>query len=194
VKARSLRWLGMFLLTFLCREPVRAQSSVPDNCEVDPETIAVPPCAIRLINGRVQIIPSHLTILGFNKYGLAPAWIQGGWTYVDRHGWVVVQNVAVMDNGANDFHHGLVRVTRGGKWGLADPRGKLVVPLQYDGALDYQPVSGWLVCKGCHTVTGVEGEYHWFEGGEWFRLNTQGKVIGPTKDPTLTAPRPPPPT
>jgi hypothetical protein len=71
---------------------------------------------------------------------------------------------------------------------LADPRGKLVVPLQYDGAFDYEPRSGWLVCKGCHTVTDDGGEYHWFEGGEWFRLNAQGKVIGPTKNPTLTIP------
>jgi hypothetical protein len=84
-----------------------------------------------------------------------------------------------MDNGANDFHHGLVRVRRDDKWGLADTKGKLVVPLRYDGMLDSAPNFGWVACSGCHDVSDKSGEYHWFEGGKWLRLNARGKVIGP---------------
>ena len=105
-----------------------AQDVHDENCAPDPELIAVPPCAIQHIGGQTRIIQSHLTTRSLNKYGLAPAWIEGGWTYVDRRGLVVVENVAIMDNWANEFHHGLVRVTHNDKWGLADTHGKQVVP------------------------------------------------------------------
>jgi hypothetical protein len=52
-----------------------------------------------------------------------------GWIYVDRTGRVLARNVAAMDNGADGFHTGLVRVTRDGKWGLATTRGRLAVPM-----------------------------------------------------------------
>jgi hypothetical protein len=175
--------IGLVILfaAFIYQYRATAQDAHTENCAPDPELIAVPPCAIQHIGGQTRIIQSHLTTRSFNKYGLAPAWIEGGWTYVDRRGWVVVPNVAIMDNWANEFHHGLVRVTTGGKWGLADTHGKQVVPMQYDGALDYEPSKGWLVCSGCHVVT--KNEYSWFEGGQWFRLNDRGNVIGPAKEP-----------
>jgi hypothetical protein len=187
--------IGLVILLAVSIDHYRAtaQEVHNENCAPDPELIAVPPCAIQHVGGRTRIIQSHLTTRSYNQYGLAPAWIEGGWTYVDRRGWVVVQNVAMMDNAANDFHHGLVRVTRGGKWGLADPRGKLVVPLLYDGTLDYEPNIGWLVCKGC-VNTPINSEYSWYEGGQWFRLNARGKLIGPTKSPPIANPPQSPPT
>jgi WG containing repeat len=181
--------LVIFLAVSISRYRATAQDVHNESCKPDPELIAVPPCAIQHINGQTRILQSHLAARSFNKYGLAPAWIEGGWTYLDRQGWVVVPNVAMMDNGANDFHHGLVRVTSGGKWGLADPHGKLIVPLKYDGGLDYQLGQGWLVCSGCHMVT--KNEYSWFEGGQWLRLNDRGTVIGPAPNPTPRTPPPP---
>jgi hypothetical protein len=61
---------------------------------------------------------------------MATAGLEGkGWIYVDRTGRVLARNVAAMDNGADGFHTGLVRVTRDGKWGLATTRGRLAVPM-----------------------------------------------------------------
>jgi len=151
---------------------------VGKDCAVDRELIALPSCAVRSERGRLRVIPKHVAALSFNKHGLAPALLTGtGWTYINRRGWVIVRDVAVFDNGASEFHRGLVRVTRDGKWGLADARGRLVVPLRYDGMLEYRPADGWGACEGCRTVQG--DEHSWFEGGNWLRLNAQGKVIGP---------------
>jgi hypothetical protein len=140
--ARLLTGLGVLFLTFLCHAQI--QESHREDCIFDPEIIAVPPCAIRHVEGHLQVVRSHMASRSFNKYGLTPIFLPDvGWTYVGRSGFIVIQNVAIMDNGANEFHHGLVRLTRDGKWGLADPHGKLVVPLQSDGALDYVEGTGW---------------------------------------------------
>ncbi|MDR2990718.1 MAG: WG repeat-containing protein [Burkholderiaceae bacterium] len=160
-------------------------------CPVDPEMIALPPCAIRSQRGRLRVISSQVASLSFNRYGLAAACLTGiggassgtCWAYINRLGWVIVRDVAVMDNGASDFHHGLVRVTRNGKWGLADTKGRLAVPLRYDGMLDYEPGAGWATCNGCRAVKDKWGEHSWFEGGKWLRLNARGKVIGPMQAP-----------
>ena len=146
-------------------------------CPVDPEIIQLPPCAVRHEGGRLQVIANQTAALTFNRYGLAAACLpESCWSYVNRRGWVIVRDVAVIDNGAGEFHHGLVRVTRDGKWGLSDTRGKRVVPLRYDGMLEFDPENGWLACSQCSEVH--EDEHSWFEGGKWWRLNSQGKVIG----------------
>ena len=85
----------------------------------------------------------------------------------------MVRNVATMDNFANAFHYGLVRVSNGGKWGLADMHGRLVVSLRYDGMLDYQPGEGWKACLGCRSVS--DGEHSGFDGGHWISLDRYGK-------------------
>jgi hypothetical protein len=169
--------------------------AVAADCAVDRELIVLPPCAVRSEGGQLRVIPSHVAALSFNKYDLAPACLTGigsetCWTYINHRGWVVVRDVAVMDNGASEFHHGLVRVTRDGKWGLADARGKLVVPLRYDGILEYEPGDGWPACEGCRTAQDKGREHSWFEGGKWLRLNARGKVIGPMQAPGSRTPQP----
>jgi hypothetical protein len=149
-------------------------------CHVDPEIMLLPACAVRSEHGRLRVMPSYAATLSFNRYGLTPVCLpQTCWSYINRRGWVIVRDVAVMDNGASDFHRGLVRVRRDNKWGLADTRGKLVVPLRYDGMFDYESKTGWVACSGCREVGDKWGEHHWFEGGQWLRLNARGKVIGP---------------
>jgi hypothetical protein len=95
---------------------------------------------------------------------------------------VVVQNVAAGDNAASEFQDGLVLVTKDGKWGLADTRGKLVVPMQYDGMMGNFKESGWLACSGCQVVH--QGEHWWLSGGKWVRLDTRGRVAGDASDPS----------
>ena len=48
--------------------------------------------------------------------------------YVSRKGKVVIWGVPVMDNGADSFHDGLVRIVRNGKYGFANRGGEVVIP------------------------------------------------------------------
>jgi hypothetical protein len=172
------------LLALGLAAPVFAQSAPAPGCVVDPEIIALPACAFAQEHGRLRVGAAHGAALAFNRHGLAAAHLTGvGWTYVDRHGWVVVRDVAVFDNGASGFHHGLVRVTRGGKWGLADTRGRLAVPMRYNGMLEYDPRTGWAACEGCRVEKDQGGEHSWFAGGRWLRLNARGKRVGPMQAP-----------
>jgi hypothetical protein len=93
-----------------------------------------------------------------------------------------VQNVAPAENDPSEFHDGLVQVTKADKWGLANSKGRLVVPMKYDGILNNWEKSGWLACSGCQVVH--KGEHWWFSGGQWFLLDKQGRVAGEAKEPT----------
>ena len=97
--------------------------------------------------------------------------------YVDRRGFVIVMGVAAMDNGADSFHDGLVRVVRNGNYGFANRRGHLVVPPIYDGAMNFERGRA-IVCKGCQNkCAGPECEHHSFVGGEWFQIDVKGTVV-----------------
>lgn len=151
-----------------------AQRSPGQHCVVDVDTAAVPACALETRHGSVHVIAAHVPALfADTTQRLTAVFLPTGWAYIDRRGRIVVDDVAVMDNGANEFHHGLVRVTRGGRWGLADMHGRLVVPFEYDGMLDYQPGKGWPVCKQCRAAT--DGEHGWFAGGQWSSLDQRGR-------------------
>jgi hypothetical protein len=153
--------------------PARAEGA----CVVDRELLVLPRCALKTRGGQSYVAQPFVRRL-FGKTGekMAAAGTEGeGWIYFDRTGRVLVRNVAMMDNGADGFHHGLVRVTRDGKWGLATTRGRLAVPMEFDGILD--PVESdrrWAACKGCRTAG--DGEHNWFEGGTWYWIDPQGKV------------------
>jgi hypothetical protein len=164
-------------------------------CQVDFELIQLPPCAVETENGQMRILKEFAEfVLTHRQVGVAAcpvtvnghrlAWANlpdGGWAYFDRAGLVVVPNVAMMDNGASPFHFGLVRVTTKGKWGLSNSEGKLVVPLTYDGILEFEPGHGWRACAGC--AIKADGEYSFLTGGRWFWLNKIGQVSGDAPDP-----------
>ena len=82
-----------------------------------------------------------------------------------------------MDNGADSFHDGLVRIVRNGKYGFANRRGQVVIPPIYDGALNFEKGRAE-ACKGCQSkCDDRDCEHHSFAGGEWFRINTKGTVL-----------------
>lgn len=173
----ALYWIAGLLCLLPC---VAAFAGSPPNappgaCVVDRETWQLPACALEIRHGHTYVAARYLPKLFSGKRGPLVAMIvpDHGWSYIDRSGKVVVRHVAVMDNYASKFHYGLVRVTEAGKWGLADRRGRLVVPLRYDGILDYQPGEGWKACTGCRTR--IVGEYSGFEGGAWITLDRRGK-------------------
>jgi hypothetical protein len=119
-----------------------------------------------------------LTQLSFDSYGLAAVLSpKEGWMYVDRIGKVVISGVPVMDNGADVFHDGLVRIVKTGKYGFANRRGRAVIPPIYDGALNFEKGRA-TVCKGCKSkCAGAGCEYHSFAGGEWFQIDTKGTIL-----------------
>jgi hypothetical protein len=169
------------------------------NCAIDFEVVELPECALTTIKGRLYIpkgfaddvfsgkldgvVANPINVSGKR---LASTMIpHGGWAYFDRTGLVVVQNVSTFDNGADAFHHGLVSVRKGDKWGLADSTGRFVVPIRYDGLRYDEANFTWLACSGCRIEIG--GEHSWFTGGNWVRINASGRVIGSVPDPSGTA-------
>ena len=97
--------------------------------------------------------------------------------YVSRRGRVVISGVPTMDNSADSFHDGLVRVVRNKKYGFANQKGQLVIPPAYDGAMNFENGKA-KVCSGCESkCVDHDCEYHVFAGGEWFQINTKGTVV-----------------
>jgi len=167
-------------------------------CAVDSELLILPDCAVVNRSGNLYIVHGFLrTFFSDGGFGIAVstvmveghrlAWSDiphAGWAYFNRNGLVVVKNVATMDNGASQFHHGLVRVTISNKWGLANIRGEMVVPMTYDGILEYEESYGWRVCSGCRTES--DGEHSWFVGGKWQWLDQKGRLSGEAPDPMVS--------
>jgi hypothetical protein len=184
-------------VAIIAAAPCDAQIGIYGDCAVDFELASLPDCAVSTREGRLYVhrgfvddvfsgkdtgIAAHAVRVGKNRL----AWTHlpaDGWAYFDPTGLIVVQHVAMMDNGASDFHRGLVRVTSGDKWGLADVRGNMIAPLKYDGILEYESKRGWLACEGCRTVH--QGDYSWFTGGEWVWLASKGSVVSKATDPTI---------
>lgn len=158
------------------------------DCSVDAEIWSLPQCALETRDGHLYVAKPYLSLFfPAEKASLVGRVIpNGGWSYFNKRGLVVVQNVANFDNGPSPFHHGLVRVSRNGKWGLADAGGQFIVPLTYDGMLEYDSQNGWLVCKGCRSVS--DGEHGSFEGGNWYWLDRHREVAGNAEKP-MTAHR-----
>ena len=146
------------------------------SCAADADAIPlfVPACALVERHGGQYVASRYLSRLDFNGLGLA--WIRliaGGFVYVDRTGRIVIRDVATMDNGADDFHRGLVRLQHGAQYGFADPTGRIVVPITYDGALNTDE-DGPMVCVGCSLKQ--EGEHSLFTAGRWFTVDAAGRL------------------
>ncbi len=124
--------------------------------------------------GEQYVSSEYLGCAEFNRYGLA--WLDlspGVFAYADRTGRIVIRDVAMMDNMADQFHHGVVRLKRGEKYGFADPTGRIVVPIRYDGAMNSDEY-GPRVCAGCRVER--DGEYSVFTGGRWFDVDIGGRL------------------
>ena len=166
-------------------------------CSIDFELMELPNCAARIQDGRPYVLKELAEyVLSRPQVGVAAWPVTVGrqrlaashfpgdsWVYFDRRGIVVVKNVAEIDNGPADFHLGLVLVTRGEKWGLANARGQLVVRFTYDQIFDYEHNRGWLACTGCRKVR-VDEEHFSAEGGKWVWLDAHGHVTGNATDPS----------
>jgi hypothetical protein len=158
---------------------VHSEAAIGEPCLFDFELGEVPNCIRQSPTGKLSIAPQYLTQLSFDSHGLAAVLSpKERWMYVDHTGKVVISGVPVMDNGADTFHDGLVRIVKTGKYGFANRRGQAVIPPIYDGALNFEKGRA-TVCKGCKSkCAGAGWEYHSFAGGEWFQIDTKGTILG----------------
>jgi hypothetical protein len=182
---RRVRFAVFILLLAGTAGACRSQEAQDRKCVVDPDTPEPPKCAFENRNGELYLSQKYVALYFKKSHArLAPIFLTNdSWAYMNRQGRVVVKNVAPYDNWAGEFHHGLVRVTRGDKWGLANQDGVLVVPFSYDGMGEYEPGKGWWACKGCRRVYDSYHEHSWFEGGEEFWLDSLGHVSNAVKKP-----------
>jgi len=155
-----------------------ARARLSQSCRVDDEDIPllVPACALIQRQGEQYLASKYLNSsrLDFNSHGLA--WlhlVDSGFVYVNRTGRIVIRDVSMMDNGADEFHHGLVRLQRGEKYGFADPKGRIVIPVHYDGAMNTDE-DGASVCVGCKVQQ--SGEHSFFTAGQWFAVDARGRL------------------
>jgi WG containing repeat len=166
------------------KPPARSGNAIPTYqadgtpCLFDFERGEVSDCVRKSAKGALTIAPAFLKELSFDAHGFAAVRSPTeGWMYVNRRGRVVITGVPVMDNWADSFHDGLVRIVRNGKYGFANRRGQVVIYPIYDGAMNFEK-GGAAVCKGCETkCVGRECEYQIFSGGQWFRISTKGIVL-----------------
>lgn len=152
-----------------------AQDSKQASCVVDDlDTPTMPACVVQSRNGGLFVPKKYWMHPAFNRYGLSAFTIQSfGRVYINRSGRIVIRNVALMDNGPDEFHHGLVRLNRETMWGYADPSGRIVVAVKYSCAINTEDI-GPLICIGCR-IEQVD-EYHACRGGHWFQPDTHGHL------------------
>jgi hypothetical protein len=152
-----------------------AQTSKQASCVVeDIDTPTMPACVVQSGNGGLFIPKKYWMHAAFNRYGLSAFTIESfGRVYINRSGRIIIRNVGLMDNGPDEFHHGLVRVNRDKMWGYADPSGRIVVPVKYSCAINSDDI-GPLVCVGCRME--LQGEYHACLDGQWFQTDTRGHL------------------
>jgi len=123
------------------------------------------------------VSPKYLRELSFDKEGLAALRSDTlDWMYARRSGEIVITNVAPFDNGPDEFHDGMVRVIKHGKFGFADRSGKLRIPPKYDGAMPFDQGRA-LVCRHCRTQRDDSKEHSLFVGGKWFTIDVDGQVL-----------------
>jgi WG containing repeat len=122
-----------------------------------------------------SITSRYVRELPFDRFGLAPVYSHKyGWMYANRTGIVVVSGVYGFDNWADEFHGGLVRVTRKGKFGFANRKGAIVIAAVYDGAFSFKNGSA-IVCRQCRCER--SGKHCVLRSGEWFRIDVSGKTL-----------------
>jgi len=161
------------------QQPAPSKSAGLDtSCLYDVEQGVIPDCLQKAGNGELSVKQGVLKQLQFDSHGLAAVRsMTNGWMYVSRTGKVVIKGVPTVDNWADTFHYGLVRVVRNEKYGFSNRKGQLVISPVYDGAMNFENGKA-KVCKGCTSKCVEQGcEYHAFSSGEWFQIDTKGAVV-----------------
>jgi hypothetical protein len=171
--------LALFSSDSQGQQPVPNKPATPDtSCLYEPDRGVIPNCLREASNGELSVKQQVLKHLQFDSHGLAVLRsATSGWMYVSRTGKVVISGVPTMDNWADTFHDGLVRVVRNGKYGFSNRKGQLVISPVYDGSMNFEHGKA-KVCNGCTSkCVEPECEHHVFSGGEWFEIDIKGTVV-----------------
>ena len=135
------------------------------------------------------IAPEYVKKLTFDSYGLAVVFHDAHsghlFLYVNRKGRVIIKDVPIVDNWAEPFSDGLVRVVVNKKIGFADRQGQIVIAPKYDGGGPFE--HGYsVVCLGCRETCAASVppesrldvcEHHVMTGGEWLKIDKAGRVV-----------------
>jgi WG containing repeat len=161
------------------QQPAPGTPAMPDaSCLYEFERGVISDCLQKASNGELSVKQQVLKRLRFDSHGLAVVRsATNGWMYVSHTGKVVISGVPTMDNSADTFHNGLVRVVRNGKYGFSNRTGQLVILPVYNGAMNFERGKA-TVCNGCTSkCVALECEHHVFSGGEWFEIDMKGTVV-----------------
>jgi hypothetical protein len=179
-------WFGVLMPPTMAQS-LRSPRESPCVVE-DIDEPSMPACVVQAQNDAFYIPKKYWMHPTFNRYGLSAFTIQSfGRVYINHSGRIVIRDVAMIDNGPDDFHHGFVRINRDEMWGYSDPSGRIVVPVKYSCALNYKDQYqdyGPLVCSGCRLEK--QGEYGSCLGGQWFQVDSHGHLkpaSSPVPDP-----------
>jgi hypothetical protein len=154
-----------------------AQQGSAEACTFDFDKPNMPDCIRTSQAGRLFVSPKYLRELSFDKKGLAALSSETlGWMYARRSGEIVITDVATLDNGPDEFHDGMVRVIKHGKFAFADRSGKLRIPPEYDWASPFDHGRA-MVCRQCRIQRDHWKEHSWFVGGKWFMIDVHGQVF-----------------
>ncbi|MBR4572210.1 MAG: caspase family protein [Prevotella sp.] len=145
------------------------------------------------IKGNI-IIPCKYLDVNCYKYGITVVDANGKVGVLDYHGKVIIEvkysNFAAIDEkgdknilnlgGTNDINNPwhIPRNVHGGKWGVCDDKGTVIVPFEYDGCLEAAD-NLYAVNRGGEAVT-KDGHISYVKGGKW-GLYAQGQEIIPCK-------------
>jgi len=153
------------------------------------EIASYPNCIFQDDHGNLFIAPEYVKKLEFDPYGLAAVFhdVHSGhlFMYVNRKGRVIIKDVPISDNWAEEFSDGLVRIVVNKKIGFADRRGEIVIAPKYDGGGPFE--HGYaVVCLGCREACAMSDppesrldvcEHHITTGGEWFKIDKADRVV-----------------
>jgi hypothetical protein len=135
--------------------------------------------ALCINKNEIEINRKYLNKMEFNENGFNE-WYCGEKyknVFVNKNGKIVIWGVSNMDNGADHVKNGIVRIIRNKKWGYSKLSGEIIVKATYDGALPFENGIG-KACVGCveKCVENSNCEIHYFDGGNWFEIDTLGNI------------------
>src|SRR5579863_5714907 len=100
-------WFSI-LMTTATAQSLRSSQESPCVVE-DIDTPNMPACVIQARHGVLYIPKKYWMHPTFNRYGLSAFTIKSfGRVYINHTGRIVIRDVGSIDNGPDDFHHGLV--------------------------------------------------------------------------------------
>lgn len=150
-----------------------------DGCIQDLESgRSLPDC--RVIDAdHLQLSARMLASLDYDQRGLAAVMatgpgIQPAWHYVRREGRQI--HALTYDNGPDCVVEGLVRGLVNGRVGYFDIQLRPAFAQLFDFGFPFEKGIA-LVCNGCRSVAADGDEHHVMEGGQWFQIDTQGRVL-----------------